>query len=285
MSSFGPGNGDPEPASGSTVGASGEPRAEGPPDATGPVGPEPAGGVPWTGGAATTGDPPVPDPPVPPRTRHAPGWAVLLIAVLAVAAAAAGVLAIARRSAHHPVRTATGSPATGASPTGPQTPTGSPTEPPGPTEAPPARTVTVVAPTTLVGRSKSTDPAVAGLADKVAKSIQPPSGQTQASGAYGSLRDGDLIIFTAVTGSNSDAGEMLDVLADKVFTTARFHPVDPGTLAGAARCADASTARTPTTFCLWADSGSLGLVYFFDGMAAQADRLLAGVRAEIEVVR
>lgn len=159
-------------------------------------------------------------------------------------------------------------------------PAGVPSTPPTVTAVP--TTLTVVAPTTLLGLSKATERVFQGLATTAGKGFEPPPGKTKASGAYGTEKKG-VIVFVAMTGDHAAPEEFLDIVASRVFKTSRFRSVKPGPLGGAARCADASSSRTPSTFCLWADTSTFGMIYFMFGLAAQADTLLARARAEIEI--
>jgi len=144
-------------------------------------------------------------------------------------------------------------------------------------------TLTVVAPTTLLGRSKATERVFQGLATTAGKGFEPPPGKTKVSGAYGTEKKG-VIVFVAMTGDHAAPEEFLDIVASRVFKTSRFHSVKPGPLGGAARCADASSSRTPSTFCLWADTFNLwNDLLHVRPRRTQADTLLARARAEIEI--
>jgi len=167
----------------------------------------------------------------------------------------------------------------------------SPGEEPSPTPAdsptPEASTapvaMTVVQPKTLLGRSPATESTVKGLATTAAKGFGAPAGKVKVSGAYGTTKQKNVIVFVAISGNNHDGNEFLDVAAKEAFPKSSFHPVEPGALGGAARCADASSSGTPSTFCMWADTSSFGMIYFLYAAAADADTLLAQARAEVEV--
>jgi hypothetical protein len=162
-------------------------------------------------------------------------------------------------------------------------PSAAPTSTPPPPPQTSAPAVTVVAPKTLLGRPPATERSIKDLATTAAKGFGAPPGKIMVSGAYGTTKQKNVIVFVAMTGDNPDGGEMLDLMASKVFSNSTFHPVDPGPLGGAARCADASSTGTASTFCMWADAGSFGMIYFLYSAAANADSLLAQARSEIEI--
>ena len=202
------------------------------------------------------------------------------IAVVVVAVVATGVLTgCGGRSAAHPVAAAAASsppPVASASPTMP------PPEP-SPSATPPP--VTVVAPKTLLGRSAATEQALKDAGTKVIDGWGAPAGGIKASGVYGSASRKDAVVFVAATGSHPGPNEMLDATASLAFSKYTFHPVDPGALNGAARCTPSSGGSTPQAICMWADSDSFGLVFFLYSTAANADRLLAQARSEIELLQ
>ncbi|WP_426511754.1 hypothetical protein ACPPVO_14660 [Dactylosporangium sp. McL0621] len=143
--------------------------------------------------------------------------------------------------------------------------------------------MTVVAPKTLLGRAPATEASVKKLATQAASRFQAPAGQVAVSGAYGTTKQQNVVVLVAMTGSHTGPDEFLDALAKQAFPQSVFHPVPPGPLGGAARCADASSSGTPSTFCVWADNGSFGMLYFLYKAAADGDTLLAQARAEVEV--
>jgi hypothetical protein len=164
------------------------------------------------------------------------------------------------------VTTSTASPSAAASPT----PSG-----------PAAPATTVVTPKTLLGRAQATEK---GTLDLFATAFKGFSSQgKKASGAYGTIAKRDVVMFIAFDGNNPDAKEMLDVAGDTWFKGTDFHEIDPGSLGGAARCADTVSGKTKLTQCIWASHTVFGLAYFFflDPATAQAQFLKA--RSAIEV--
>ncbi|MGI5244059.1 hypothetical protein [Dactylosporangium sp. CA-139066] len=141
---------------------------------------------------------------------------------------------------------------------------------------------TVAQPKTLLGRAPATEAGIKEQGAKVGNAWGAESGRTTVSGAYGTTGKKNVMLFAASTADIRDPSAFLDDVAAQGFAKYRFRPVDAGAR-GAGRCADATAGATPTTLCLWADEYATGIIYFFFGAAADADRLLPQARAEIEV--
>ncbi|MEV0152416.1 hypothetical protein AB0H57_01555 [Micromonospora sp. NPDC050686] len=151
-----------------------------------------------------------------------------------------------------------------------------------------ATKVRVVAPDTLGGRARATDPRFeqgAGQLESGLKESLP--GSTSTVGAfYGSLEERNLVMVAAASGLNTDPDKTLDESIRGARSSAvelgEMKNVEPGPLGGSAKCGDAETQKVPLGVCLWSDKGSLGMVimYFKSGAEAQAE--LADIRGQIE---
>ncbi|WP_433222208.1 hypothetical protein ACQP00_22845 [Dactylosporangium sp. CS-047395] len=139
---------------------------------------------------------------------------------------------------------------------------------------------TVVQPKTLLGRAPATESAIKEQGAKVGSAWG--TKESKVSGAYGTTGKKNVILFAASTADLTDPAAFVEQVSLQGFSKYTFHPVDPG-MRGSARCADASTAATPTTVCLWADQYATGVIYFFFSAPADAERSLGQARAEIEV--
>jgi hypothetical protein len=142
---------------------------------------------------------------------------------------------------------------------------------------------TVVQPKTLLGRAPATEAGIKEQGVNVSNAWGAGPGGSKVSGAYGTTGKKNVILFAASTSDVIDPAAFVEQVATQGFSKYTFRPVDAGPMRGAARCADAAGASTPTALCLWADQYAAGVIYFFFGAAADAERLLSQARAEIEV--
>nr|BFE60720.1 hypothetical protein GCM10020063_052460 [Dactylosporangium thailandense] len=138
-------------------------------------------------------------------------------------------------------------------------------------------------PKTLLGRAPATEAGIKAQGVKVSDGWGVRSGGTKVAGAYGTTGKENVLLFAASTADITDPAAFVEQVATQGFGKYSFRPVDGGPMRGAVRCADASTAATPATVCLWADAYDTGVIYFFFGAARDAERLLPQARAQIEV--
>ncbi|WP_433063632.1 hypothetical protein [Dactylosporangium sp. CS-033363] len=142
---------------------------------------------------------------------------------------------------------------------------------------------TVVQPKTLLGRAPATEAGIKEQGAKVGNAWDAGPSATKVSGAYGTTGKKNVILFAAATSDVTDPAAFVEQVATQGFSRYTFRPVDTGAKRGAARCADASSAATPTTLCLWSDQYDSGIIYFFFSAAADAEKLLPQAWGEIEV--
>ncbi|MBM0258734.1 hypothetical protein [Micromonospora sp. 4G55] len=146
----------------------------------------------------------------------------------------------------------------------------------------------VVAPATLAGRAKSTDPALlkgaTGLETELKKSL--PDATSAVGAFYGTAVKKDLVMIAAASGLNTNPSKTLDDTIKGAGQSAvqlgEMKKVDAGPLGGEAKCGDAEAANVPLGVCVWSDKGSLGMiiVYFKSGDEAAAE--LPTMRGQIE---
>jgi hypothetical protein len=156
------------------------------------------------------------------------------------------------------------------------------------TTAPPKTTkVTIAAPKTLGGRPKLNDDALAGITDTLKSALGQIPGATNSIGAlYGTISKQDMVVLAAAEAPIDDPDTMLDLLfnsassgGDKV-TNVTSAPT--GSLGGAAKCGTATDSGTNMALCTWADSGSLGMLIWYDKSVAKAKAEFPKLRAQIE---
>jgi hypothetical protein len=153
----------------------------------------------------------------------------------------------------------------------------------------PAQTtkVTVAAPKTLGGRPKLNDDALAGVSDLLKSALGQVPGATNSVGAlYGTISKQDMVVLAAAEAPIDDPDTMLDLLfssassgGDKV-TNVTSAPT--GSLGGAAKCGTATGSGTNMALCTWADSGSLGMLIWYDKSVAKAKAEFPRLRAQVE---
>ncbi|MFC0004017.1 hypothetical protein [Micromonospora siamensis] len=157
-------------------------------------------------------------------------------------------------------------------------------EPEGDTSFPRVRLVT---PKTLSGRPKSTDPQLRALAaDMVTEMRSTVRNETGTVGAfYGSPEQRNMVMVAAASGLILDPGkEMTDAVAGltRDLSLTGMNRVAPGPLGGKARCGNGSGNGVRMGVCVWADTGSTGVLIFFFSDAAKAKAQFVKVRGQIE---
>lgn len=154
-------------------------------------------------------------------------------------------------------------------------------------EAVDATRTRVVAPDTLAGRPKITDPELQQAADDMVREIQTTvQNETGAVGAfYGDPADEDLVMIVGVSGLMSDPKQELDEAVAGLSTqlaVTNMTSVDPGPLGGEARCGDGSSENLPLGICVWADRGSVGIFIVFFSSRADAQAEFVTIRGQIQ---
>ncbi|MEV0807898.1 hypothetical protein [Micromonospora sp. NPDC050200] len=146
----------------------------------------------------------------------------------------------------------------------------------------------VVAPATLAGRAKSTDPALLNGAKQLETELNKslPDATSTAGAFYGTATKKNLVMIAAASGLNANPSKTLDDTikgaGQSDVQLGEMKTVDAGPLGGEAKCGDAEAADVPLGVCVWSDKGSLGMIiiYFKSGDEAAAE--LATIRGQIE---
>ncbi|MGC4833832.1 hypothetical protein ACLQ3D_04965 [Micromonospora vinacea] len=145
----------------------------------------------------------------------------------------------------------------------------------------------VVAPATLAGRPKLTNPELQTAADQAVNEMKTAAGNATSTVAafYGDPTKQDLVMITGVSGLLTDPKKELDAYVDglsKQLTVGEMAAVDAGPLGGEARCGDGKAETVPLGICVWADRGSLGMVVMYFKTADQAKAEFATIRGQVE---
>ncbi|MGI5522651.1 hypothetical protein ACQEUX_17235 [Micromonospora sp. CA-259024] len=145
----------------------------------------------------------------------------------------------------------------------------------------------VVAPATLAGRPKITDPQLQTAADQLVAGMKAEvQGETSTVGAfYGDPTKQDMVMIAGVSGLLADPKKELDGAIDglsKELTLTNMAPVEAGPLGGEARCGDGKAESVPLGICVWADKGSLGMVVMYFKSADQAKAEFTTIRGQVE---
>jgi len=147
----------------------------------------------------------------------------------------------------------------------------------------------VVAPDTLAGRPRYTEPDLRSVVDATLNSIRPSvQNETGAVGEfYGEPILRDFIQVAAVSGLVADPQKKLDdaVRGLSRLTLNDMAATEPGPLGGDARCGNGWADGVPLGVCLWADGGSVGVVIMYYRSAEQVITEFVGIRGQIESVR
>ncbi|MEU8333253.1 hypothetical protein [Micromonospora sp. NPDC048839] len=146
----------------------------------------------------------------------------------------------------------------------------------------------VVAPATLAGRPKLTDPQLQAAADDlVTKMKSEVQNETSTVGAfYGDPTKQDIVMIAAVSGLMTDPKKELDDAVNGLtteLTVTNMAAVEAGPLGGDAKCGDGKAAgNIPLGVCVWADRGSVGMVVVYFKTAKQVEAEFATIRGQIE---
>ncbi|KAB1930706.1 hypothetical protein F8271_27515 [Micromonospora sp. ALFpr18c] len=145
----------------------------------------------------------------------------------------------------------------------------------------------VVAPATLAGRAKNTDPQLQRAADGMVTEMKSTvQGETSAVGAfYGDPAKQDLIMIAAASGLVQDPKKEMDTSVTELtgeLSLTNMATIEAGPLGGEARCGDGKAEGVPLGVCVWTDRGSQGLVILYFKSAEQAKAEFTTIRGEIE---
>lgn len=156
------------------------------------------------------------------------------------------------------------------------------------TDAIQAARTSVVAPSALPGRPRATDPKLQQIASHLEFELRRtlPGVRSSAGGYYASTPQ-DLVLVMAAALRVGDERQMVDdlmtALAKQGVRRPTLVPVAAGTLGGSAECGTSKDADgVPTGICVWADSGSVGMITMAGRTATQAAGEFLAIRALIE---
>ncbi|MEV1071364.1 hypothetical protein [Micromonospora parva] len=145
----------------------------------------------------------------------------------------------------------------------------------------------VVAPATLAGRPKLTNPELEAAAEQAVSGMKTAAGNETSTVAafYGDPTKQDLVMIAGMSGLLADPKKELDAYVDglsKQLTVNEMTAVDAGPLGGEARCGDGNAETVPLGICVWADRGSLGLMVMYFKSADQAKAEFTAIRGQVE---
>ncbi|MET7709376.1 hypothetical protein [Micromonospora sp. NPDC005413] len=145
----------------------------------------------------------------------------------------------------------------------------------------------VVAPATLAGRPKLTDPQLQASADQLVTGMKAEvQNETSTVGAfYGDRTKQDLVMIAAVSGLLAEPKKELDDAITGLSTelaVTNMAAVEAGPLGGEASCGDGKAGSVPLGICVWADRGSLGMVVMYFKSADQAKAEFTTIRGQVE---
>ncbi|MGW2622294.1 hypothetical protein [Micromonospora taraxaci] len=145
----------------------------------------------------------------------------------------------------------------------------------------------LVAPATLAGRPKITEPELQAAADQMVTEMKADvQNETSTVGAfYGDPAKQDLVMVVGASGLMTDPKKELDDAISGLsteLTLTNLAAVDPGPLGGDAKCGDGKAESVPLGVCVWADRGSLGMVVIYFKTAEQTKAEFVTIRGQVE---
>jgi len=151
----------------------------------------------------------------------------------------------------------------------------------------PTTKVTVAAPKTLGGRPKLNYEALAGVSDTLKTALgQMPGATNSVSEIYGTISKQDMVVIAAAEAPIDDPDTMRDLLFSSASSgsgkVTEVTSAPTGSLGGSAKCGAATDSGTKMALCTWADSGSLGMLIWYDKSVAKAKAEFPKLRAQIE---
>ncbi|REF98060.1 hypothetical protein DFJ67_4069 [Asanoa ferruginea] len=150
----------------------------------------------------------------------------------------------------------------------------------------------VVAPDTLGGKKKITDPELQSAVNDMDKSLNAdvPNATSTAAAFYGDIAKQDLVMLVAVSGVIEDPVKELNDTFTSMnangTTVKNIKDVEAGPLGGQAKCGDGEIADAgaalPLGICAWSDKGSVGMIGVYNVKGAEAYKNFLAMRAEVE---
>lgn len=150
-----------------------------------------------------------------------------------------------------------------------------------------ATSIRVVAPETLNGRPRSTEPDLVKAAGDTEGELKraAPNATSTVGAFYGTGERKDLALIVAVSDISVSPAQTLEGVIKGVsgqLPLQDLADVDPGPLGGVAKCGSGTTSGIDLGVCVWADRGSSGQFYLYFSSAQDAAKELASVRAVVE---
>ncbi|MEU4567676.1 hypothetical protein [Micromonospora sp. NPDC023956] len=145
----------------------------------------------------------------------------------------------------------------------------------------------VVAPETLNGRAKVTEPTLVTASEQMAAEIKKdvPEATSTVGAFYGDPAKNDLVMIVGVSGLIADPQKELNDAISAVsgnLGASNMVAVEAGPLGGDAKCGDGSSEGVKLGICVWADRGSLGMVVIYFKTGKEAEKEFGTIRAAIE---
>ncbi|WP_319461014.1 hypothetical protein [Micromonospora sp. RTP1Z1] len=145
----------------------------------------------------------------------------------------------------------------------------------------------MVAPATLAGRPKVTDPKLTSAAEDMSSEMKKnvPDATSTVGAFYGNPDKKDLVMIAGASGVLADPKKELEDATKGLsseLTVTTFNTVDAGPLGGNAKCGDGKADAIQVGVCVWADRGSLGVIVIYFKSGAQAQAELVTMRGQIE---
>jgi hypothetical protein len=153
----------------------------------------------------------------------------------------------------------------------------------------PAQTtkVTITEPKTLGGRPKLKTDALSGFTDAMRSALGRLPGATKSIGAYyGKISTQDIVALAAAEAPVDDPDIMMNILFSGASASGskitNVTSVPTGSFGGAAQCGADTVSGQTLALCTWADSGSVGLLAWYDKSIAKAKAEFPRLRAQVE---
>lgn len=165
------------------------------------------------------------------------------------------------------------------------------TKSPSPAASSPSSTssVTLTVPATLGGYPKFTDTRIDPLLDSLKSQMEGIPGANVngvVSGVYGNPAKQQMRLFVAAKAyiPNPDGviAGMLTGFKASGAKTSNFADVPTGPLGGAAQCGDVDQNGVEMALCVWADSETFGMIFFYFAKASTVKSTFVQARGEIE---
>ncbi|MFF5076256.1 hypothetical protein ACFY36_04345 [Actinoplanes sp. NPDC000266] len=160
---------------------------------------------------------------------------------------------------------------------------------PGPTTEPapaPTKTVKIVKPRTLGGRSQVRDADLQATADLLRTRIADSADPNFISGVYGKPGTKNTVLMAATTSSiafpQRHVASTLSSFGNSTVGVSGITNAATGSLGGDATCGNTLVEGQKAAVCAWADEGSIGLIVFYAKTASAAAGEFPQLRAEIE---